>query len=1149
MQISALSVSAVIYDDQTANAGKDYDFILQEVGTGVQTIEVSSEEVAAGDVTKSLSIYLDSEEWDEDNYIAHAMISWAATKDATLVNGGEIYDDIYFENTIDVSAKDMSGGAVDYTASDGSVISASASYYSNIFCLAPLVKVGTKYRYQDAECSVTTQEIQYERKFGAAIEAVSDNVVQFTCTYIASAEDYENHVTTTETKTCEVQYKDDGTPYITYDYISQDTFETATTTLEMPRYTTTRFVESNGVNYVPGTCDKYLWTSYSGQTSYVGGSSTLYPFTGFDVVIPQGTPDGVYYVQLCSRTGSDEICALHTVSDFDSLKAEQAADSDYKDTVTKLMSSDPSLDIALPGDESKTSAVVEIVVGDVSTTTTTTADTTTTDEVTLSSDNAPIWKIQDAYTEAGDEEFEYAIEIYNGVASAAVCGGFVLPEVTRAIVSAPDGCEMKDVVYFGNAYSSLTALVNVEKYYDTNGMILFSGVGSEVAPAPEDGSSLIDMVLSIADEDTVKSVAAEYGLSLQIDENGKTYYSFPVIWAKDEQDPGETVENGQAVTIMRNRYAYYDGDENGEDIYKLVDYQEGSINVYVSDVTTTTTTETATTTETTTTETTTTTTTAAPATTTSTELAGKSVWSLDTQTVTAGDSYQDVYFNISITNPIDSQGLQFALELPDETIELLYFAYGEDTIFNNGVYYPMATTMATMRFIEAGEGKLIYAMMNITTVSPVTELEPQLVELDFQIPSEDEVIAIAQKYELELQHDADGNAYYSFPINFMEPGQDAGETIDTSTGDIITVMRDRFNYMNADGTVDVFSDYVELVDGALNIIVDEAKTTTTTAPTTALPDDLTVDPSELNMEVGDTDTLTPNFDDCTFESADNSIASVDADGNVTANAAGTTTITVTDQYGRTYVVTVNVTETTTLAPTTSDTTTDTTALTTVTTTAKATTTAAKTTTKAATTTKKATTKATTTAKKTTTTSISATLKADASFYFSVDDRDFDPTDLLTVYSIDESGNKTDITDQVTFDYDSPKALFDANNKAYCVQSLTAKVGSTTLSVSPKVYIGVKGDTNLNGDTDIYDANESLLYYSNIKAGNKDYTFIDNIDGINSSDKNLETLIFFLSDIDTESKTQGDGGSIEIVEDCYNNLLYYSNQMASTGKTW
>lgn len=77
--------------------------------------------------------------------------------------------------------------------------------------------------------------------------------------------------------------------------------------------------------------------------------------------------------------------------------------------------------------------------------------------------------------------------------------------------------------------------------------------------------------------------------------------------------------------------------------------------------------------------------------------------------------------------------------------------------------------------------------------------------------------------------------------------------------------------------------------------------------------DLTVTPSDVTIEVGETVTLTPNKDDCTFESADSSVATVDENGVVTGVSEGSTTITVTDTEGNTATVTVTVTgaETTT----------------------------------------------------------------------------------------------------------------------------------------------------------------------------------------------------------------------------------------------
>ena len=58
-------------------------------------------------------------------------------------------------------------------------------------------------------------------------------------------------------------------------------------------------------------------------------------------------------------------------------------------------------------------------------------------------------------------------------------------------------------------------------------------------------------------------------------------------------------------------------------------------------------------------------------------------------------------------------------------------------------------------------------------------------------------------------------------------------------------------------------------------------------------DELSVEKDVIEVEVGETDTIKPNKDGCTFESADPSIATVDENGVVTGVAKGETTITVT----------------------------------------------------------------------------------------------------------------------------------------------------------------------------------------------------------------------------------------------------------------
>ena len=76
-------------------------------------------------------------------------------------------------------------------------------------------------------------------------------------------------------------------------------------------------------------------------------------------------------------------------------------------------------------------------------------------------------------------------------------------------------------------------------------------------------------------------------------------------------------------------------------------------------------------------------------------------------------------------------------------------------------------------------------------------------------------------------------------------------------------------------------------------------------------EDLVVTPSDVTVKVGETETLKPNVDGCTFESKDPSIATVSPDGTVTGVAEGSTTITVTASDTTTTTTTTTTNDTTT----------------------------------------------------------------------------------------------------------------------------------------------------------------------------------------------------------------------------------------------
>ena len=175
------------------------------------------------------------------------------------------------------------------------------------------------------------------------------------------------------------------------------------------------------------------------------------------------------------------------------------------------------------------------------------------------------------------------------------------------------------------------------------------------------------------------------------------------------------------------------------------------------------------------------------------------------------------------------------------------------------------------------------------------------------------------------------------------------------------------------------------------------------------------------------------------------------------------------------------------------------------------------------------------------------------FYFSVDERELKPSDLFSKFDIvDEEGTHFDALEAgaVTLDKTTPKEIFDAEGKAYCVTEVNAYFTDPTTAdaepvaapVNPTVYIGIKGDTDLSGLVDVQDAVAVLTYYAKIAAGQENVVL--------NEDENLHNLAFFLADIDTESKEgKNNGNKLMTTEDAVSILTYYAKAAAGQEPTW
>ena len=177
----------------------------------------------------------------------------------------------------------------------------------------------------------------------------------------------------------------------------------------------------------------------------------------------------------------------------------------------------------------------------------------------------------------------------------------------------------------------------------------------------------------------------------------------------------------------------------------------------------------------------------------------------------------------------------------------------------------------------------------------------------------------------------------------------------------------------------------------------------------------------------------------------------------------------------------------------------------------------------------------------------------ANFYFSVDERELKPSDLFSKFDIvDEDGTHFNALElgAVTLDKTTPKEIFDAEGKPYCVTEVNAYFTDPTKAdaepvaapVNPTVYIGVKGDTDLSGLVDVPDAVAVLTYTAKIAAAQEGVVF--------NEDENLNKFAFFLADIDTESKEgKNDGNKLMATEDAVYMLTYTAKTAAGQEPTW
>ena len=814
--------------------------------------------------------------------------------------------------------------------------------------------------------------------------------------------------------------------------------------------------------------------------------------------------------------------------------------------------------------------------------------TTTKTELTVNGPTMAVNKGEDVVVTPGQEYAEIPLNLYNVPDTEGITVAFKTDSV-----GTPTLALLKDAYQL---YEAADAFVNLGKW-EANPKGLSWGVpssGKQMVKSGTfaDGDVFLSLYYNIPDEATVEKIAKANNLELKHNAEYGAYYEFPLVFEREKLNNKDgKLLDWVGTNNTKVNATYIDSNL----IVKVSDTGE-----------TTTTATTTSGGETTTTEVVTTAssapvTTSPDATTTTTSVSynGESFeWVLGKYK--ADGSYEPRTFvkagqkSASAVAPkvYGDPGINSAnIRLEGDAAKALLAAGTYVGLTKNADYdTQLAGEGGTTWLDNAAQLRFAFASNDVNNTNNAKTADGSAIgELVYDIPDAETVKSIADQYGISLVTgtDDEGNevSYYEFPLTWSEAVGEHGETATQCgsyvDGALVEIPYDQ--YTRRDGTICVVVPSETTTTAATTTTAEV--TTTTEAVTTAAVDTTTEVPATTTTAAATTTTeaATTTTEAATTTTAaattTTEAATTTTEAATTTTEAATTTteaVTTTTEAATTTTeaattTTEAVTTTTEAATTTTEAATTTTEAATTTTEAVTTTTeAATTTTEAATTTTEAattttTTEATTTSTTEATTTTSATTTqpqpnvttivfelADPNFYFSVDEREFKATDLfksVTLISTDADGkivSQEDIIDKVNFNGATPKSTYVQADKYYA-GTIQAYYNNGTENVlipdaTPTVYIGVKGDADLNGLEDVPDAVTILTYIAKVAAGQEGIVLND--------DPMLNKLAFFLADIDTESKEgQNTDGKLLEVSDAVSILTYVAKKAAGQGPTW
>ena len=794
-------------------------------------VEISRDDLAKGDYTFKAAAYIKADgQMTDDDFVSTISMKWQASNYKYMRFAEDDYTSVIPMET--------------YELSDGTKFNATLRPFS-------LAKITHSPKKGDGYFTplwrVVTNETAVEPCTGTPVYSAGPNKIKFTCTYYT-----EGQYKSPDSKVIVPVESSKTTKEFTLDLTVDEETNTATYDFQVPQQGTQPgaypMFAYHGVihNYDSSTPegqvingDNDMIRMQYGEdngTKWLDGKSDSYPIMTFDVTMSKDTPDGYYYVNFDTESGSPYIednqsiilkmnrmvraykengkslvetiypTGLEDKSNFLTIKVGDAKETTATTTATTTTSAAETTTTV-----SETTVPVTTTAADTTTAPATSSEaptTTTTNGLVIG--DAPTMVVnngQKIFATPGQEYAEIPLNLYNVPDTEGITVAFKTDgEGTPTLALLKDAYQL---------YEAADAFVNLGKW-EANPKGLSWGVpssGKQMVKGSDfvNGDVFLSLYYNIPDEETVKSIAKANNLELKQDAEHGTYYEFPLVFEREKLNN----KDGKLLDWV------------GTNNTKIsATYVDGSICIPVTGVE-----------PTTTTAVTTTTPAGSTATTTKTELTVNgptmAVNKGEDVVVTPGQEYAEIPLNLY--NVPDTEGITVAFKTDAEgtpTLALLKDAYQ---------LYEAADAFVNLGKWEANPKGLSWGVPSSgkQMVKSGTFADGDVfLSLYYNIPDEATVEKIAEANNLELKHNAEYGAYYEFPLVFER------EKLNNKDGKLLDWVGTNNTKVNA-----------TYVDSNLIVKVTDTQTTTTTGATTTSTTTTTTtdsgikDPTAPRMEV------------------------------------------------------------------------------------------------------------------------------------------------------------------------------------------------------------------------------------------------------------------------------------------------------------